>query len=62
MSTFMKASFLVLLVFSFMPTTVFAQAAVIVSEREPIVVYSDKDLNPKQPGYEWARHSCKTFV
>ena len=53
MSTFIKVSFFVLLVISFMPTTVFAQAATIVSEREPIVVYSENDLNPKQPGYEW---------
>ena len=35
------------------PNLVFAQAATIVSEREPIVVYSEKDLNPKQPGYAW---------
>ena len=53
MSKFYNFSLFVLLVIAFMPTTVFAQAATIVSEREPIVVYSENDLNPKQPGYEW---------
>ncbi|MDA9982768.1 amidohydrolase family protein [Gammaproteobacteria bacterium] len=53
MSKFYNFSLFVLLVISFMPTTVFAQASTIVSEREPIVVYSENDLNPKQPGYEW---------
>jgi len=31
----------------------FGQAATIVSEREPIVVYDESELNPKRPGYEW---------
>jgi len=35
------------------PAAVFAQASTIVSEREPIVVYDEEDLNPKKPGYEW---------
>jgi len=53
MSKFYNPCLFILLAISFMPTTVFAQAATIVSEREPIVVYSENDLNPKQPGYEW---------
>ena len=31
----------------------FGQASTIVSEREPIVVYDESELNPKKPGYEW---------
>lgn len=36
-----------------LPSLVFGQASTIVSEREPIVVYDEKDLNPKKPDYEW---------
>lgn len=35
------------------PALVFGQASTIVSEREPIVVYDESELNPKKPGYEW---------
>ena len=35
------------------PDITFAQASTIVSEREPLVVYDEADLNPKKPGYEW---------
>lgn len=35
------------------PAVVLGQASTIVSEREPIVVYPDSELNPKKPGYEW---------
>ena len=35
------------------PAPVFGQASTIVSEREPIVVYDESELNPKKPGYEW---------
>lgn len=30
-----------------------SQASTIVSEREPIVVYPEEQLNPKKPGYAW---------
>lgn len=36
-----------------LPQIAFGQAG-IVSEREEIVSYSAEDLNPAQPGYEWA--------
>ena len=32
---------------------VFSQASTITSQRLPIVVYDNADLNPKDPGYEW---------
>jgi len=41
-----------MLVASF-PHLAFGQAATIVSEREPFVVYDESQLNPKKPGYEW---------
>ncbi len=35
------------------PLTAFGQASTIVSEREPIVVYEESELNPVQPRYAW---------
>ena len=35
------------------PGVVFGQASTIVSDREPIVIYDESDLNPNKPGYEW---------
>jgi len=37
----------------FLPHVAFGQAAVLVSEREPIVVYEESELNPNPPRYEW---------
>ena len=63
MNKFYNFGLFVLLLIAFMPAAVFAQAATIVSEREPIVVYSENDLNPKQQATSGpARRSCKTFV
>ena len=36
-----------------LPSLALGQAATIVSEREPIVVYDEADLNPNPPRYEW---------
>jgi len=44
---------LTVVIASFLPAAVFGQASTIVSERDPIVVYEEADLNPKKPGYEW---------
>ena len=35
------------------PILAFGQGATVVSEREPIVVYDEKDLNPNPPRYAW---------
>ncbi len=36
-----------------LPAATFGQASTIVSEREPIVVYDESELNPARPGYAW---------
>lgn len=49
----MKRGLLIFVLAGFVPTIAFGQASTIVSEREPIVVYKDSQLNVKKPGYEW---------
>ena len=36
-----------------LPNVALGQASTIVSERDPIVVYDEEDLNPIRPRYEW---------
>jgi len=49
----MKSLILSVLFFISTPESVLSQASTIMSEREPIVIYSDNELNPKSPGYDW---------
>ena len=49
----LTATLVALLVSAVYPNLAFGQASTIVSEREPIVVYDEAELNPNPPRYAW---------